>query len=395
MKGLSFMKTIIIGAGAAGLTAAIYAARNKSEVIIIEHQKQAGKKILITGNGRCNLSNECLEPSMYYGDLDFVGCILKHFNVSDALEFFRSIGLYTCSKNGYIYPMSLQANSVLNFLRDEAIGLGVKIKTNNTVSNIRQENNKFFVNIGIELECDNLILATGGYSFPKTGADGTGYKLAKKFHHTIINPKPALTALICNDDILKKASGVRIHSKVTINQVEQMGELQITDYGISGIPVFNISRLINPGDVVTIDFAPETDEDSLFHLISHLSLQNPKRSIDFALNGLFHEKMVSVFMNYLDIHNELCSSINEKDIRNFVKQIKNYTVHVQKRRGFEFAQVTAGGVSTDEINPLTMESKKVKNLYFAGEIIDVDGICGGYNLHFAWASGAIAGGSCK
>lgn len=389
------MKTIIIGAGAAGLTAGIFAARNQSEVTIIEHEKQTGKKILSTGNGRCNMSNENLDSSKYYGNTAFIDCVLEKFGVQQMTNFFQSIGLYTCSKNGYIYPMSFQANSVLAFLRDTAVSLGVKIKTNNEITEISHKNNKFFVNIGIELECDNLIIATGGCSFPKTGSDGSGYILAEKFRHTIVKPEPALTALTCDDDILKKASGVRIHSSVTLKGKKQTGELQITDYGISGIPVFNISRLTDPGDSVLIDFAPKIDKINLYNIISNIIIQNNSRNIDFALNGLFHEKITTVFTNKLKIHNKQCSSIEERDIRNLVELIKNYTVGVKKRRGFDFAQVTAGGVSTDEINPLTMESKKMNNLYFAGEIIDVDGICGGYNLHFAWASGAIAGGSCK
>ena len=389
------MKTIIIGAGAAGLTAGIFAAKNQSEVTIIEHEKQAGKKILSTGNGRCNMSNENLNSSMYYGDVSFIDCVLEKFGVEQMKDFFQSIGLYTCSKNGYLYPMSLQANSVLAFLRDTAVSLGVKIKTNNEITDISHKNNKFYVNIGIELECEQLIIATGGCSFPKTGSDGSGYNLAQKLGHTIATPEPALTALTCDDDLLKKASGVRIQSRVSIKGKMQTGELQITDYGISGIPVFNISRLANPTDNVSIDFAPDIDYENLYQMISHSILQNNARTIDFALNGLFHEKITAVFTKKLNIHNKSCSSMIENDIKHLVELIKNYTVGIQKRRGFDFAQVTAGGVSTDEINPLTMESKKMKNLYFAGEIMDVDGICGGYNLHFAWATGAIAGGSCK
>lgn len=389
------MKTIIIGAGAAGLAAGICAARNQSEVTIIEHEKQTGKKILITGNGHCNLTNEQLDNSKYYGNTEFIDYILHQFDTSDAIDFFQSLGLYTCSKNGYVYPMNLQASTVLNFLRETAIHLGVKIKTNNTVTNIRQENNKFYVNIGIELECEKLIIATGGCSFPKTGSDGSGYELAKELGHTIIEPKPALTAFICKDDMLKKASGVRIRAKVCGKNTEQTGEIQITDYGISGIPVFNISRRIDPGDSVTIDFAPDIDLEPLAEMISHLLSQNGETVIDFALNGIFHEKLTIVITEKLKLHNRPCNTIHENDIRKITELIKNYKVQVQKRRGFDFAQVTAGGVSTDEINPMTMESKKIQNLYFAGEIMNVDGICGGYNLHFAWATGIIAGRNCK
>ena len=389
------MKTIIIGAGASGLVAAISAARNNSEVTVIEHEKQIGKKILITGNGRCNITNENLSSSMYYGNDDFIDCVLDQFSTEDIREFFESLGMYTCSKNGYIYPESLQASTVLNFLREAAIDLGVKIKTNNRVSFIRQENNKFFVNIGVELECDKLIIATGGCSFPKTGSDGSGFDIAKRFGHSIVEPNPALTALICSDNILKKASGVRVNGCISAKGKNEMGEIQLTDYGISGIPVFNISRLVDQGDKVEIDFAPYDDENDLMNKMMDLLSKNGNKSIDFALNGLFHEKIASVITYKLGIHNNLCKTIKDYDAKNIVDLIKNYEVTVQKRRGFDFAQVTAGGISTEEIISHTMESKLVKNLYFAGEIIDVDGICGGYNLHFAWATGIIAGRNCK
>lgn len=389
------MKTIIIGAGASGLAAAISAARNNSEVTVIEHEKQIGKKILITGNGRCNITNKNLSSSMYYGNNDFIDCILNQFSTEDIIDFFESLGMLTCSKNGYIYPKSLQANTVLSFIRETAIDLGVKIKTNNQVSFIRQENNKFFVNIGVELECDKLIIATGGCSFPKTGSDGSGFNIAKEFGHSIVEAKPALTALICDDDILKKASGVRVNCCITAKGKNELGELQLTDYGISGIPVFNISRLVNQGDKVKIDFAPDIDENDLINKIMDLLSTNENKSIDFVLNGMFHEKLASVITNKLGIHNNLCKTIKDFDVNNIVAIIKNYEINVLKRRGFDFAQVTAGGISTEEIDPNTMESKLVKNLHFAGEIIDVDGICGGYNLHFAWATGIIAGRNCK
>ncbi len=389
------MKTIIIGAGAAGLTAAICAARNKSEVTVIEHEKQAGKKILMTGNGRCNITNEHLDSSMYYGDRKFVDCVLNQFTPADVTAFFQSVGLYTCAKNGYVYPMSFQAGSVLHMLRSTATELGVKIKTNNQIKSIKKEKDKFFVDIGIRLECDYLIIATGGCSFPKTGSDGSGYDIIRKFHHRIIEPRPALTALVCNDNILKKASGVRIEAEIAAENKIQRGELQITDYGISGIPVLNLSRLVEPEDYVHIDFLPRIDENSLADMIFHLISVNSTWMIDDALHGIFHEKLATVITTTLNIHNQVCHTLDKNTSEQIAHLIKNYRVQIQKRRGFDFAQVTAGGVCTDEINAGTMESKKVKNLYFAGEVIDVDGICGGYNLHFAWATATIAGGNCR
>ena len=291
--------------------------------------------------------------------------------------------------------MSLQAGSVLTILRNAALDLGVKIKANNNVHKICLENDRFLIDIGIELECDQLILATGGCSFKKTGSDGSGYKLAEELHHTVVSPKPALTALICNDNLLSKASGVRIHASVTAKGHKHTGDLQITEYGLSGIPVFNISRLVTTGDTIQIDFMPEFSEEQLMNMISHLIMNGKEKNTDIVLNGLFPDKIAVLFTTKLNIHNQACHTIDKDKISELAGLIKNYNISVQKRRGFEFAQATAGGVSTDEIDPERMESKKIKNLFFAGEIINVDGICGGYNLHFAWASGMIAGGSCK
>ena len=283
------MKTIIIGAGAAGLTAAICAARNKSEVTVIEHEKQPAKKILMTGNGRCNITMSIWTVPCTMGTGKFVDCVLNQFTPADVTAFFQSVGLYTCAKMAmYIHEFSGRFRT--SYAAQYGNGAGVKIKTNNQIKSIKKEKDKFFVDIGIRLECDYLIIATGGCSFPKTGSDGSGYDIIRKFHHRIIEPRPALTALVCNDNILKKASGVRIEAEIAAENKIQRGELQITDYGISGIPVLNLSRLVEPGDYVHIDFLPRIDENSLADMIFHLISVNRTWMIDDALHGIFHEK---------------------------------------------------------------------------------------------------------
>lgn len=395
------MKTIIIGAGAAGLAAAIAAAKNGSDVTILEHENKVGKKILITGNGKCNLTNKNMDCCKYYGNKEFINDVLNSFDENDTISFFESIGLITKSKRGYIYPMSEQALTVLNTLRDAAVNLGVKIKTNNFVEKVLCSKEGFDVHMGIVMHCDNLIIATGGMAAPKTGSDGSGYKIARSMGHNIIEPKPALTALVCRNNNLNKASGVRVNAKIRVIDKEKIigsdiGELQITDYGISGIPVFNVSRLTYEGTNIIIDFMPEIEIDEAEKIIRNLLKKREYMSMLSAMNGLFNDKLSTAILNETNLDKTMkAEMITPEQIKSLVNVIKNYKVTVKSRRGFDYAQVTQGGIDTAEINSLTMESKLVKNLYFAGEIIDVDGICGGYNLQFAWATGTMAGGNCR
>lgn len=394
------MKTIIIGAGAAGLAAAITAAENGADVVILEHENKPGKKILIAGNGKCNLTNMDMNCSKYYGDEKFIENVLSRFCAKDAIAFFHKAGLLTKDKKGYIYPMSEQATTVLNTLRDTAICYGVKIKTNNRIEKIEISDHGFDVYCGIKMHCDKLILATGGMAAPKTGSDGSGYELAKLLGHHVIKPKPALTALVCNRDALNKAAGVRVNAKVTINKNEadegsDLGEVQITDYGISGIPVFNISRLAKTGSKISLDFMPEYDDNQALHILREMLEKRRFMPLSSALNGYFNDKLAQAILGSFHIDKSVKENIlTNKQIEELKDTIKNYPLKVKSRRGFDYAQMTQGGIDTKEINSNTMESKLVKNLYFVGEMIDVDGICGGYNLHFAWATGVMAGGNC-
>lgn len=394
------MKTIIIGGGASGLVAAITAAGNGADVTILEKENKPGKKILVTGNGKCNITNTNMDETKYYGDTAFVKSVLNVFGYKETIEFFESCGIFTKNKNGYIYPASEQALTVLNRLRDVAINFGVKIKTNNAVENIHITENGFEILAGIKLYCDKLIIATGGCAAPKTGSDGSGYDFARKMGHTIIAPSPALTGIICEKASLNKAAGVRVAAKVFLedqNSVigSNIGELQITDYGISGIPVFNISRLAEKDMNVYIDFEPHSELCDVKTKINSLLKNCSSMSILATLNGMFNEKISAVLLEECDIDkNQKSSDINDEQINKICYLVKRHPLTVKSTRPFQYAQVTKGGVNTNEIDCKTMESKIVKNLYFAGEIIDIDGICGGYNLQFAWATGAIAGGNC-
>lgn len=395
------MKVIIIGGGASGLTAAITAAKGGAEVTIIEHENKPGAKLLMTGNGKCNVTNSKLEADKYYGDSDFIQALLDMYNWYDTVAFFNDMGLSLKDKNGYIYPDCEQALAVFNTLRDTALELGVLIKTNNEIKSISQKDDCFIIDIGIQLYCDKLIIATGGMSYPKTGSRGDGYKFAAKFGHNIIPPKPALTSIITESNPLFKAAGVRTHGIVSIFDndgtplIGDIGELQLTDYGISGIPVFNISHYAEKGRTAVIDFLPDFDLDITVELLKGLFNKRGFMSVSSALNGRFNDKLALVFLEKAGVNKSLSAKdITDGQIHKLALVITEYKLTIKAVRGFAYAQVTKGGVDTSEINPKTMESNLVKNLYFAGEIIDVDGICGGYNLQFAWATGTIAGKNC-
>ena len=397
------MDTIIIGAGAAGLTAAIYGAKNGEHVTVMEHENKPAKKILITGNGRCNLTNENMKLSCFYGDKSFISNVLSVFDENNTIEFFESLGLRTTQKNGYIYPKALQASAVALALRNKAISLGVKIKTNNEIRRIEKRNDKFVVDVGFEFICDKLIIATGGMTMTNTGSDGSGYDIAKKLGHKIIEPKPALTALVIKDFSLKQASGVRAKGKVELDNVhKQHGEIQITEYGLSGIPVFQLSAYgadilskNRPGDVKIItDFLPHHSKEELYGMVDRWSESFGNRKLKDFFGGILNGKVVAFIARKLSMAaDKSVARVDKSRLYNFVDYAKECEFNITGSAGFDIAQVTSGGVNLSEINPETCESKIVENLYFAGEIMDVDGPCGGYNLHFAWSSGIAAGKS--
>lgn len=393
------MNVIVIGAGASGLMAAINAAEQGAKVTLLEHENKPGKKILVTGNGKCNITNENMDVDKFYGDKKFVKDVLDDFGYAQTIDFFEKIGIKTKNKKGYIYPASEQATTVLDFMKSYGESLGVKIKTNNNINKIEYIDNKFIVDIGIELEFDRMIIATGGVAAPKTGSRGDGYNYAKRFGHTVSKIRPALTALITEKCSLNKAGGVRTNGKIWFSNkngyFESEGELQITEYGISGIPVFNISRMALENTDIHIDLKPDMTDEEIWLFFKNMIKSNENYSISLCLNGILNAKLSNAILEEVNIKgSSSLGSLNDSHINNIVAVIKDYVVRVKKARDFEFAQVTAGGINTDEINSHTMESKKQPGLYFAGEIIDVDVICGGYNLQFAWATGAIAGRNC-
>ena len=398
-------EVIIVGGGASGLVAAISAAREGANVTIIEQKDQLGKKILSTGNGRCNLTNEYMDISCFRGDdTSIVQEVLNRFGYSETVNFFEELGVVLKERQGYIYPISDQATTILEVLCMEIERLPVEVLLSQTVNKIVHDKEKFSVHTTEKIICgDAVILATGGKAAPVLGSDGSGYTLAKVFGHHLSPVVPALVQLKGKGNFYKQISGARTQARVTlyVNDeyvAEDTGELQLTNYGISGIPVFQISRYAakalyeNKSVSVEVDFMPTMSDNEFRNFLQvRLDKHGYKQAEDFLL-GMFHKKLIGLFLKAAAINNNsIIQDVPLGKLDKLVTVCKHFKIEILGTNDFEQAQVCAGGVYTTEINPQTMESNYVNNLYLAGELLDVDGICGGYNLQWAWATGYIAG----
>ena len=396
----------VIGGGAAGMMAAITAAREGAKVTIFERNDRVGKKILQTGNGKCNLGNRALSVECYHGtDLQWIGKALERFDTEDTIRFFQSIGLMVKEKNGYLYPVCEQAAAVLDVLRYELQAFGVEIIFSCKITKVeRMDSGKLLVSDGEkEWMLDAVIVTCGGKAAPATGSDGSGFKIAKKLGHTCTLTVPALVQLRCQEtDILKGIAGVRTDSEIGIlcdgeEICRERGELQLTDYGISGIPVFQLSSSVNyrlrerRECVAQIDFLPDLSEEEYRKLQESRKLLLGDRTAEEFFTGILHKKLTSALLKLAGIRLATpMREIPEEKIHNFYGLCRNFRLHITESNPYENAQVSAGGVAVTEIKE-TMESKYCAGVYFAGEILDVDGRCGGYNLQWAWSSGYLAG----
>lgn len=401
---------IIIGGGASGLTAAIWAARSGANVTVIEHTSRVGKKLLSTGNGRCNLTNSRMEPDCFFCSLpEFPMKIVSQFGWKDTLRWFSSMGVLCRSRmDTYYYPMSDQASSVLEVLCLECGRLGVEIVTDCTPKEICPGKKKGQPLFSVSTDKgsilgEGLVLACGSKAAPNTGSDGSGYELAKSLGHSIIKPLPALVQLRCQGNHYKSLAGIRTEAGLTLYISgepvrEETGELQLTDYGLSGIPVFQLSRFAaraldeKKKVQMRIDFLPFMDrEESRIFMNQRFKEFSHRQASDLFL-GVLNKKLALVLLKASGISPEAQAGEVPKGQRErLLRNIKEYEALVSSANPFANAQVCSGGVDVSEVNPQTLESRLVPGLYFAGEILDVDGICGGYNLQWAWASGKVAG----
>lgn len=406
------MKTIaIIGGGASGMLTGITALETNPDiqVIIFDQKDILGKKILSTGNGRCNLTNEKMAAEYFRSDTpEMINPVLKSFEFQDTMHFFENLGLLLKSRNGYIYPRCDQAAVVRSVLDNRLKELGARINRETTVLAIVRTKKGFQIktNQG-DFYSDRVILAAGGKASPKLGSDGSGYTLAKSLGHSMIPVVPALVQLKAEHFVFAKASGVRTDAKVTaiINDKEaasDTGELQITNYGISGIPVFQISRYISRAlyekqkAQVVVDFLPELTEQALKDLLRqklrHLININTKAKPEDLLTGILHTKLIPEILRISDIRFSMkMDTITETELTRLCNALKSCKLTITGTNGFENAQVCAGGVPLTEIDLETMQSRFTEGLYLTGELLDADGICGGYNLQWAWTTGYLAG----
>ena len=444
---------IVIGAGASGMMAAITAARRGRSVLILEHMDKVGKKILATGNGKCNYTNEYMTAECYHGDQRLLSDIRSQFDRDDTIAFFRELGIWPKAKNGYYYPNSGQALSVVEAMQMELNRLDIAVVCGCQVKELSEDYMGFAVATGTGVyKARKVIVACGLLAAPKLGSDGSMIPVLKELGHRFVSIVPALCGFYASGMDFKKVSGVRCEAELTLeidtnhaktsntdgknaenrtitsdvdskNVQKERGELQLTDYGVSGIPVFQLSspaaKALKEKKAVAmrIDFLPEIAggelESELNRRIARSkNVQENKPeyfsneggqensgaqnqsvvTLEQVLCGLLNQKLIPVLVKKAGIaKNTPADRIDEKQLRKLVDTIKNYPVILDKVRDFEFAQVCAGGIRTEEIDTKTLESKLVPGLYFAGEILDVDGICGGYNLQWAWSSGFVAG----
>ena len=398
----------IIGGGPAGIAAAITAHNNGANVTIIEHMSRIGKKLLLTGSGKCNISNVDMDYSHFHsGNMEFVDSIFKECPPQETLSFLKSLGLLVKNRNGYIYPYSEQASSVLDILRFALRDLEISVKTDTSIKDIINRESKFIVRTSDEeLIFDRIIMCCGSKSYKKTGSDGSGYDIAKHLGHTITKISPALTYLNCEGDFWGSIAGIRTKAKISLKDTnnciigEETGELQITKTGISGIPVFNLSHLVS-GSLhsreiwANIDFLPDYDVCEVYKMLAYRIEQFPLRSSEELLTGVVNKNLGTFIIKKCGIKlNIKCSDIRRKDIDAVCKALKSFCVKVISTGDFDNAQVCKGGVDTSMVKS-TLESSIVSGLYFAGEILDVNGDCGGYNLTWAFCSGILAGRNCS
>ncbi|MDO5717563.1 MAG: NAD(P)/FAD-dependent oxidoreductase [Tissierellia bacterium] len=398
------MKTIIIGGGPAGIFAALNAKNKSNEVILLERNPKLGRKLAITGKGRCNITNDA-DISDFFNQInsnrEFLYSAFYRFTNNDLIDYFQNRGLkLKVERGGRVFPESDKSYDILDILYDDLKRNGIKVYLNCKVKSASKIGEKFIVNTDeICFESDNLIIATGGKSYPKTGSDGLGYRLAESFGHGITNIKASLVPIEIKEDWIKELQGVSLKNvRLTISSSKEIasefGEMVFTSYGISGPIVLRLSSYIleNNPCILSLDLKPALDYDKLDSRILRDFKKYNNKSIKNALSDLTIKALIPVLLKYADIDPEKpVHQISKLERQNLINSFKNLKMNFKKLRPIDEAIITQGGVDVLKINPANMESKIVKNLYFAGEILDVDANTGGYNLQIAFSTGFLAG----
>ena len=406
----------IIGAGPAGLMASFSASQQGRSVILIEKKSAPGKKLLLTGGGKCNLTNaefNLKELVRHYNNGEFLFHIFSIFGPKETIEFFNELGLKTkIEKDKRVFPKSENASEVLEVLVKYLEKKKIKILFDSEVVNLNFKNKKInSINIKtqeniLEIKADKYIISTGGKSYPLTGSDGFGYSLAEKLGHTIIKPKPALVSIKINEEWVKSLPGIALKDiKITVSQdnknyFKKDGEILFTHSGISGPVILNasgkIGELLEKGEVnICLDIFPLLNVEELNSGIEELYKKYTAKTIKNILSILIPERFAEAFLTFIKIDkNKIANNISKIEKSEIIKNLKNIKITVKEISDFNLAMVTRGGISLNEIDHKTMKSKIIDNLYFAGEIIDIDGNTGGFNLQMCWSTGYIAGKNC-
>ncbi len=397
------MNVVIIGGGAAGMMAALTAAEQGNRVVLLERQNRVGRKLLATGNGRCNLTNLNLTPACYHGaPTAFIAPALEAFSAPDALEFFEELGLLTVAEDsGRVYPLSDQAGSVVDVLRFAVEAAGVEVRTEFDVTALKQTRTGFKIcSERQSILADKVILCCGGMAGGKVGGTRSGCDLLERLGHRITPLRPVLVQLKTDNTWVRSLKGVRADAAVTLkrgNEVlaQSAGEVQFADYGVSGPAIFEISRAaVSEAGALTVhlDLLRGLDFARVQELLRRRRQTMPALTLENLLTGVVHNRLGRTVLRYAGYDlNTPVAALKPGDLKKIAAALGDFALPVIGNMGFDGAQVTAGGACTDDFDPNTLESRLIPGLYAAGEVLDVDGDCGGYNLQWAWASGRLAG----
>ena len=399
-------KIIVVGGGASGMMAAIVAKKNGADVILLEKNNRIGKKLLATGNGRCNYTNQSISMENYHGENPkFAYGALTSFDSQQTMDYFERMGITPAvEQDGKVFPLSFQSSSMLDILRYEIEDLNIKLILEAEVVELIKKDN-FLVKLkdGREFTCDKVILSTGGMAMPGSGSNGDGYKLSKSLGHSITDIFPGLVQLKLDGNIFKGLKGVKFQGLARLYKenktlLEDTGDILFTDYGISGPPILQLSRTaiyyLNKDRELELEVSI-IHTKTLEELINYLNIRfsfMAKRTVENSLIGMVNKRLIIPILKEVNIDkNKIISSISKDEIERLAKILISWRFKIIGSLSFKDAQITAGGVNTKEIDSKTMESKMVKGLYITGELLDIDGDCGGFNLQWAWSSGYVAG----
>lgn len=401
---MKYYDALIIGGGAAGLMCAISAKQknNNKKIAVIEKNDRVGKKLLSTGNGRCNLTNKNIDFNRYSGSfVKQAEYIFKNYTTERLLEIFKNLGLMTYTDSeSRCYPVCRQASAVLDVLRFACDRLGVDIFLSQSIKTLKKQKDKFIIKTdSTELQSDNLIIAFGSKAAPKLGGNASGIDYLKNFGHTVVPFSPALCPIKVKSDVLKSLKGIRATAITTLLNGKgktiksELGEVQFSENALSGICIFNLSVYAKNKDEIHLDLMPDISYNELFNiLLSHKKLF-ATQTIDNLFTGIFQKRLAQAIFKTIGISDfsRFCRDLSEKELKAVSHTVKSMKFEIIDKEGFDKAQCALGGVKGSEIDEKTMQSKIVKGLYIVGEAIDICGECGGFNLHFAFSSGHLAG----